>query len=167
MASRIRQEGHQPKRRWIFKTNADGFCYYEQKYLASGDELYLSPSGNPQLPLGVATIQETKAPEGYLLNPTVYVIPITSENNGSEFVYTYNAPTIPESILSLEIIKKEKGIDRPIPGVVFTHTDPDGKKTDVTTNEKGSVDLKRGSSRGTHTIQEKSVPQAIPKILAW
>ena len=156
------EQGHQPKRRWIFKTNADGFCYYEQKYLASGDELYLSPSGNPQLPLGVATIQETKAPEGYLLNPTVYVIPITSENNGSEFVYTYNAPTIPESILSLEIIKKEKGIDRPIPGVVFTHTDPDGKKTDVTTNEKGSVTLK-GLSRGTHTIQEKSVPAGYTK----
>lgn len=114
------------------------------------------------MPVGVATIQETKAPEGYLINSTVYVVPITNENNGSEFINTYNAPTVPETILSLEIVKKEKGIDRPIPGVVFTHTDPDGKKTDVTTNKKGSVTLK-GLSRGTHTIQEKSVPAGYTK----
>ncbi|WP_270458602.1 MSCRAMM family protein [Faecalimonas umbilicata] len=156
------EQGHQPKRAWVFRTDKDGFCEYSTQFFVRGDELYLSPGGVPSLPMGVVTLQETKAPEGYLLNPTVYVIPITSENNGSEFVYTYNAPTIPESILSLEIIKKEKGIDRPIPGVVFTHTDPDGKKTDVTTNEKGSVTLK-GMSRGTHTIQEKSVPAGYTK----
>ena len=155
-------KGHQPKRTWVFRTNKNGFCEYNKQFFVKGDELYLAPSGVPSIPVGVITIQETKAPTGYLLNPTVYVVSITMENNGSEFVYTYNAPTVPETILSLEIVKKEKGIDRPIPGVVFTHTDPDGKRTDVTTNEKGSVTLK-GLSRGTHTIQEKSVPAGYSK----
>lgn len=156
------EQGKQAERSWVFRTNKNGFCEYNTQFFVRGDQLYLAPSGVPSLPVGVITIQETKAPKGYLLNTTVYVVPITTENNGSEFIYTYNAPTIPESILSLEIVKKEKGIDRPIPGVVFTHTDPEGKKTDVTTNEKGSVTLK-GLSRGTHTIQEKSVPAGYTK----
>ena len=147
----------------VFRTNKNGFCEYNKQFFVKGDELYLAPSGVPSIPVGVITIQETKAPTGYLLNPTVYVVSITMENNGSEFVYTYNAPTVPETILSLEIVKKEKGIDRPIPGVIFTHTNPNGRKTDVTTNGKGSVTLK-GLSRGIHTIQENLCRQATVRI---
>lgn len=43
-------EGKTANRTWIFRTNEDGFCYYEEKYLESGDELYLSPTKNPSLP---------------------------------------------------------------------------------------------------------------------
>ena len=56
------------------------------------------------------------------MNPEVYVVPITSDNDGSEFVETYNEPKIPETLLTLDIVKVLKGKDTPIPGVVFlTH----------------------------------------------
>ena len=68
------QAGQSPERTWVFRTDKDGFCNYSQQYLVSGDELYLSPTKNPALPLGTVTIQETKAPEGYLINSEIFVI---------------------------------------------------------------------------------------------
>lgn len=156
------EQGKTPERTWVFRTNENGFCYYEEKYKISGDELYLSPTKNPSIPLGIVTIQETKAPEGYLLNPEVYVVPISSTNNGSEFVETYNQPKIPETLLTLDIVKVLKGKDTPIPGVVFLHTDSKGNQEEVTTDEKGQAVLK-GLTRGTHTVQEKSVPDGYTK----
>lgn len=156
------QAGQSPERTWVFRTDKDGFCEYNTQYLVSGDELYLAPSGVPSLPLGTITIQETKAPEGYLLNSEIYVVKITSNNDGSEFVYTYNEPEIPETLLTLDIVKVLKGKDTPISGVVFTHTDSKGNQEEVTTDEKGKAVLK-GLTRGTHTIQEKSVPDGYTK----
>ncbi|WP_379705521.1 SpaA isopeptide-forming pilin-related protein [Mediterraneibacter gnavus] len=156
------QAGQSPERTWVFRTDEDGFCEYNTQYLVSGDELYLAPSGVPSLPLGTITIQETKAPEGYLLNSEIYVVKITSNNDGSEFVYTYNEPKIPETLLTLDIVKVLKGKDTPIPGVVFLHTDSKGNQEEVTTDEKGQAVLK-GLTRGTHTIQEKSVPDGYIK----
>lgn len=76
------EAGQSPERTWVFRTDQDGFCEYNTQYLVSGDELYLAPSGVPSLPLGTISIQETKAPEGYLLNSEIYVIKITSTNDG-------------------------------------------------------------------------------------
>ena len=156
------EQGKTPERTWVFRTDEDGFCYYDTKYLISGSELYLGATGLPQIPLGIITIQETKAPEGYILNPEIFVVPITSNNDGSEFVYTYNEPEIPETLLTLDIVKVLKGKDTPIPGVVFLHTDSKGNQEEVTTDEKGQAVLK-GLTRGTHTIQEKSVPDGYTK----
>lgn len=156
------EQGKTPERTWIFRTDADGFISYAPEYLISGDELYLSPTKNPSIPLGVVTLQETKAPEGYLINPEVYVVPITSSNDGSEFVETYNQPKIPETLLTLDIVKVLRGKDTPISGVVFLHTDSKGNQEEVTTDDKGQAVLK-GLTRGTHTIQEKSVPDGYTK----
>lgn len=150
-------EGKTANRTWIFRTNEDGFCYYEEKYLESGDELYLSPTKNPSLPIGTLTIQETEAPEGYLINPEVYTVKITSNNNGSEFVYTYNQPTIPEQSLDLNIVKKEKGKEYAIEGAVFEHTKPDGTTETVTTDANGVCKFKT-LGYGQHKIREVSVP---------
>ena len=91
------QAGQSPERTWVFRTDKDGFCNYSQQYLVSGDELYLSPTKNPALPLGTVTIQETKAPEGYLINSEIFVIKITDDPNADESVHTYNQPKIPET----------------------------------------------------------------------
>lgn len=156
------QAGQSPERTWVFRTDKDGFCNYSQQYLVSGDELYLSPTKNPALPLGTVTIQETKAPEGYLINSEIFVIKITDDPNADESVHTYNQPKIPETLLTLDIVKVLKGKDTPIPGVVFLHTDSKGNQEEVTTDEKGQAVLK-GLTRGTHTVQEKSVPDGYTK----
>ena len=96
------EQGKTPERTWVFRTDSDGFCEYQKEYFVSGDELYYAASGDPSLPLGTITIQETQAPEGYLINPEIYVAKITSNNTGQEFVYTYNELTVPETGTSIQ-----------------------------------------------------------------
>ena len=150
-------DGKKATRTWIFRTNENGFISYEKKYLVSGDELYLASTGNPGLPIGTLTIQETQPPEGYLINPEVFTIKITSNNNGSEFVYTYNEPEVLEQSLDLNIVKKEKDKDYAIEGAVFEHTLPDGTTETVTTDENGKCKFK-ALGYGQHKIREVSAP---------
>ena len=153
-----RQQVERPvTKKWVFRTDADDLHTMYSQYLVSGDELYTGPTGSKQLPLGTITIKETQAPEGYLINPTVYTVKITSENNGSEFVYTYNEPTIAEQSLDLHIVKKEKGKDYAIKGAVFEHTKPDGSTETVTTDANGACKFK-SLGYGQHKVREVSVP---------
>ena len=150
-------DGKTATRTWVFKTNENGYVSYDAKFLESGDELYLSPTGKAGLPIGTLTIQETQAPEGYLINPQVFTIKITSNNNGSEFVYTYNEPKVLEQSLDLNIVKKEKNKDYAIEGAVFEHTLPDGTTETVTTDANGTCKFK-ALGYGQHKIREVSVP---------
>lgn len=147
--------GKTPVRTWVFKTNEKGYCRYLKEYLVSGDELYLGPTGNPSLPLGTITIQETKAPEGYLINSEVFVRQITPSGSG-DIVETYNQPTIPENILKLDLVKKQEGTDIVIPDAEFEHIKPDGTVEKATTDENGQLSFK-GLQYGKHVLRELKV----------
>ena len=86
------QSGYSPRYTWVFKTDDNGRIRLRQDYLLSGsDGLISNASGTSYvLPLGTITIQETKAPEGYLINDTIYVSQ-TTLTNGT--VRTTNLPT--------------------------------------------------------------------------
>ena len=88
------------------KTNESGKAALTDSFKISGDSFYKNSDGENVLPLGTVTIQETKAPKGYLLNREVFIRKITSEGT-AENVSTYNAPVISENIISgeLHIIK--------------------------------------------------------------
>lgn len=93
-------------RTWVLKTDADGFSALDAAYKVSGDDFYRSSKGDITLPLGSITIQETKAPEGYVLDDTIFTRKITNEGT-AESVFTYNMPTVEEQVIrgDLEIIK--------------------------------------------------------------
>lgn len=156
------QFGQKPQRTWVFRTDKNGHASYDTKYLVGGDDLYKSESGVPSLPVGTLTIQEKKAPEGYLLNPEIFTVMITDNNTGEEFIYTYNAPKIPETVLQLDLTKTLKGSKTPIKGTVFQHTKPDGSTEKVTTDKNGKAVIK-GLTYGTHTIEEFSIPDGYTK----
>ena len=103
-----------PTRTWVFKTNANGFAYYSEKFKVSGDSLYYF-DGNPAptLPLGTLTIQETKAPQGYYINNEVFVRKITSTGT-AESVNTYNQPKVPEQVNEFILTKVQIGTKTPI-----------------------------------------------------
>ena len=155
------KSGYKPERTWMLKTNENGICYLNANFKVSGHEFYYHSDGNVCLPLGTITIQEKVAPEGYLINEEIYVRKILSEGT-DESVYTYNQPIIPEQSLNLDVVKTLKGTSTVIPGVVFTHTKPDGSTEDLTTDANGKVSFK-GLTYGTHTIVEKSVPGGYTK----
>ena len=97
-------------RTWVLKTNENGYTSLlrastePDKYVVSGDSFYKTADGKVStLPLGTVTIQETKAPAGYLLSDnTVHLQQITS-NASSEFVSTFvepseDTPTVREQV---------------------------------------------------------------------
>ena len=61
-----------------------------------GDELY-KLGGRPYLPLGTVTVQETKAPQGYELDPTVYVCHFTPDESGRKWISFDMTATIPQA----------------------------------------------------------------------
>ena len=93
-------------RTWVLKTDSDGFSYLAQEYLVSGPDFYYQSNGTtPTLPLGTVVIQETKAPEGYVLDdgagnaPKKFCVQITDDGAIGESVYTYNTPEVPDSVM--------------------------------------------------------------------
>lgn len=130
--------GKTPERTWVMKTNEAGTTGLYAQFKVSGDEFYYNPAGNPALPLGTLTIQETKAPEGYVLDDTVYVRQVTPQGTG-EAVTTYNAPTVTEETIrgDLAFTKVDAATDEPIADVKFEITDVNGESHIVWTDEDG------------------------------
>ena len=80
-----------PTRTWVLETKASGIARYSDmepnlNYLTpTSDPIYHDASNNPMIPLGTVIIQETKAPDAYLLpspNP-VYILLITIDSSGN------------------------------------------------------------------------------------
>lgn len=169
------ETGKKPVRTWIMKTNEKGRCYLTKEYKVSGDEFYYDSNGNITLPLGTITIQETKAPKGYLLNEEIFVRQITSKGT-AESVETYNMPTIEEEVIrgDIQLVKygetnDEPGdsgadIKKPLKDIKFHLTSKTtGDVYTIITDEQGVATTKQlgTSDRGnlpfdTYTVSEES-----------
>lgn len=79
-----------PTASWVFETDEHGQIFLADSYKVGGDPLILNKEGQPVLPLGYLTIQETKAPAGYELNDTLYLCHTEKTDAGVE---TTNLPT--------------------------------------------------------------------------
>lgn len=96
-------------RTWVLKTDENGrtslarVTLDKDKYFVSGDSFYTRTNGNITLPIGTVTVQETKAPSGYLLSDnSIHIQQITS-NTTTERVTTFvepseEAPTVREQV---------------------------------------------------------------------
>ena len=169
------ESGKKPVRTWVLKTNKDGKTAMVDSLKVSGDEFFKTSQGYNTLPLGTITIQETKAPEGYLLNEKVFVRQITSKGT-TEGVETYNMPTIEEEVIrgDIQLVKygesnDEPGdsgadIKKPLKDIKFHLTSKtNGDVYTVITDEQGVATTKQlgNSERGnvpfdTYIVTEES-----------
>ncbi len=112
-----------PCRIWILKTDADGICRMTEDYKVSGDSFF-SIDGTSVLPPGTITIQETKAPEGYLPNPEVFIRQILpprieyslsrdADPNTSSDITVFQEVLVPEQVIrgDLELYKYGESSD--------------------------------------------------------
>lgn len=98
----------EPRASWLVRTDdtgsfrldcADGtFAHVDKNgvestlpYKVSGPDFFRLSDGRAAMPLGTYTIQEVKAPEGYLLDDTVHVRHITDADHDNEVVETFQA----------------------------------------------------------------------------
>lgn len=149
------KQGVRAERTWIVRTDKEGYSELSKDYVVSGSELYYAPNGEPTLPLGTLTIQETKAPVGYYISDELFVRQITS-NGVLEAVETYNQPTVQEQVMKLHVKKVQEGTNMQIPGTVFRHTKPDDSTENLTTDSQGYIHIV-GLETGRHSLQEVSV----------
>lgn len=135
-------------RSWVIKTDENGRATLNKSYLVSGDEFYYSSSDNktPCLPLGTITIQESKAPENYELNPNLYIGQITEEGGLGWLTTNLLTPEgqliVPESETvrgGLSIHKSSD--DAIIKDIWFRITSDNGYSKDVATNSMGTIEL--------------------------
>lgn len=148
--------GKSPTRTWVVKTDNDGYTELNDSYKVSGDPFWYNELGRPTMPSGTLTIQETKAPVGYKINPEIFVkkiVPGITDN-----VSTYNEPIIKEDSLNFVIKKVQSGTSTLIPNAKFRHTKPDGSTEELTTGSNGEVII-RGLTQGTHRIVETQAPE--------
>ena len=90
--------GLQPERTWVLKTDDDGVAVLTEAYKIGGDEFY-KLGGRPYLPLGTTVVQETKAPVGYAMDPTIYVCHFASDESGRKWISFDMGATIPQNEL--------------------------------------------------------------------
>lgn len=150
------KSGQTPARTWVLKTDSGGYCLLNDKSKVSGDEFYFNGNGDPTLPVGTVTVQETKAPTGYFINNEVFVRKITTSGS-NEKVETYNYPEVNEKVIKFDIKKVQAGTSTPVAGAVFLHTLPDGSTKELTTNGSGEITI-TGLASGTHKIKEIKSP---------
>ena len=93
----LKKAGVKPTRSWVFRTNANGFAYFDKTFFVSGDDFYLSESGSITMPRGSVAAYESKAPTGYKLNSDVNFQKI--QENPLSGVTTFNLPEIPETVI--------------------------------------------------------------------
>ena len=69
----------------MFETDEDGIISlrYASLYFVSGDEFYTTSTGKFTIPVGTITIQETKAPKGYLINNETKTVHFTQQADGT------------------------------------------------------------------------------------
>lgn len=138
-------KGVSATRSWVIKTNEKGRAILDKDFLVSGDDFYYK-DGIVTLPLGTVTIQETKAPENYELNPDLYIGQITEEGGLNWLTTNLLTPEgqliVPESKTvrgGLSIHKSSD--DAIIKDIWFRITSDNGYSKDVATNSMGTIEL--------------------------
>ena len=94
----------------MVKTDTDGYAGLDQAYLVEGSAFYQTGSGNPCIPIGTVTIQETKAPAGYVIDNELHIFKITDEGSATdtEYVETFNMPTLKNDPFTVSLDKKDE-----------------------------------------------------------
>lgn len=138
MDSNPEEAGKTAERMWVFQTDQEGKVKFTKEYLVSGDEFYYQMDGTtPCLPLGTVTVQETKAPEGYLINSEIFAQKITGDRK-AETVSCYQTASIPEQVYrgDLEFVKVGDGEQNRLANVPFTITSKTTDESHIIVTDK-------------------------------
>ena len=119
----------EPTRSWTFKTNENGYSYFDANHFVFGDSFYYDETNTPTIPRGTIVVRETKAPTGYLKSNAVSFQKIM-EGSDISALRTYNAAEVPEQVYrsDFEFTKKAENGSEHLAGVPF-------KVTSLTTGE--------------------------------
>ena len=165
-----------PLKSWIFKTDKDGQIKFTEDYLVSGSEFF----EDNNWPLGTITIQEVKAPKGYLLNNEIKVIDLNTTKDNTK-IETYNVPILKEEVVKGDFLFKKYGYNedkkdetlKPLQGAEFTVTSKTTGKIvmNLISDKNGIVTSKTNKNEDisslpydTYIITETKSPKGYQKV---
>lgn len=127
---------------WELTTNSEG------KIIAS----------NTKFPIGVLTIEEIEAPDGYRLDDTVHIMALDPKNSKEECFMTLSPIRITnEPIVDLNLYKVDGSSGTRLPGAQFTVTSPSNRRFTLTTDTNGSSRFTLDED-GQWTVRETKAP---------
>lgn len=157
-------KGKTPTRTWVYRTDENGELHTNEpdKYLVkdASSELFYN-EGYAVVPLGVITIEETKAPDGYTLAGSFFkdqdTGEVASNEDGVIFVAVKDAHSLSSYFGENAIIKEEKVLradlkfkkialdtNEPLSGIAFKITSKTtGESHVVVTDANGMIDTSK------------------------
>ncbi len=142
----------EPTRSWVIKTDEKNIANLDDSHKVSGDDYYIDIDTEvPGIPLGWLTIQETKAPEGYLINNEVSLIKIDSTSAAENKLNVISSTIMNENgtgelfdipvRADIAFEKTDYETGKPMSGVEFEITNTTtGESHVVKTGEDGTYD---------------------------
>lgn len=128
-----------PDKTMVFQTDAKGYIDMNlPEYLVSGD-IYTNKDGEITWPLGVVTLEETKAPEGYYLDKNTYVGRVyidTNKKAGANFKWLNGNTPVDTVVISDQQIKVTEEVKTT--KFSLTKTITDGEISESPVRENGA-----------------------------
>lgn len=168
------EKGVRASRTWVLKSDEKGRVILSDAAKTGGDPFYQTDSGKNVLPLGTVTFEETKAPEGYLINDKVIVRQVTASGSGQTDTL-FQAPRFADHVIRghIQIVKFQEAADSeqeqkvPLSGIRFSVTsETTGETVVIETDENGYASTMQDTETGqgglvydTYVISEENAPE--------
>lgn len=141
---------------WMMRTDANGQIRCDSSFFESDTDL-IRVGKQAVFPIGVVTIQEVEPPEGYMLNDTLYRVPIDPSGSNQEVLRPFQAPSVPDRPLRIQIYKEDGKTQAPLGGAEFTLKSPSGKSSVLTSDANGQTEAVLDEN-GIWSLQETRAP---------
>ena len=154
-----------PFRTWIFTTMKIGNDFIgfriDDKYKIGGDELFKNENGIPVGLAGTYTVEETKAPAGYVKTEGIISTQIIDSDHRGQAINVLKDVVDEEKVITVEVDKVSEdttGVKTKIGGATMQLKKADGTVVESWTTEKGKTKVFKGLEAGKYILHEKKAP---------
>ena len=154
-----------PFRTWVFTTKKLGNDFIgfkiDDQYKIGGDELFKNENGIPVGLAGTYTVEETKAPNGYVKTDGIISTQIIDSDHHGQAINVLKDVVDEEKVITVEVdkVSEEKtGVKTKISGAVMQLKKADGTVVETWTTEKDKSKVFKGLTAGKYILHEKKAP---------
>lgn len=154
-----------PFRTWVFTTKKLGNDFIgfkiDDQYKIGGDELFKNENGIPVGLAGTYTVEETKAPNGYVKTDGIISTQIIDSDHHGQAINVLKDVVDEEKVITVEVdkVSEEKtGVKTKISGAIMQLKKADGTVVETWTSEKDKSKVFKGLTAGKYILHEKKAP---------
>jgi len=151
----MKRDSPKETRTWVYKTDSEGHIDVRRDTPEKGDDVYKNARDQVVMPLGTISIQETKEPDGYLIDHTLYVQQVRMGEKNEALLAT-NTKIVKEEPCRGDFKMLKLGDDgKTLSDVPFRITSKTtGEYHVIVTDEKGVLDTSKTHSNNTNRGEE-------------